>query len=120
MGGKQKVAEQQRRANAIAQASMRKQAQQAQTQRRAALRSSQADRRAGAKQNAALVKAERQSAALLAQIGAGADAEANLRTDVIQDEEAARRKLLAGGSRSAYGFARPTGVGLGGGNSILG
>lgn len=83
---------------------------------RIAVRTATSERKQSARQNTALVAAEKNSTALLAQVGQ----DANLRTDVITDEEAARKKLLSMGGRSAYGFGRPATSGLGGGSSQLG
>ena len=113
MGGKQKEL---KKANAIAQASMQKQAQQTRKANRQAVRSAQQDRKLEKRQGAALIAAERESAALLAQVGDNAA----LRTDYIQDEEAARKKLLKMSGGGAYGFSRPMGTMLGGGMSQLG
>lgn len=67
-------------------------------------------------QNAALISAEQETAKMMAQVGK----EKNLRTEVIDDEDESRKKLLSMGGKSAYGFARPSGSGLGGGSSTLG
>lgn len=84
---------------------------------RAAIRAGAADRRAAARQNAALIAAERQSAAALAALGKGEE----IRTEVIDDEEAKRRTVGVGTRRSAYGFSRPVGMGgLGGAPTNLG
>jgi hypothetical protein len=53
---------------------------------------------------------------MMAQVGQ----EKDLRTEVIDDEDEARKKLLSMGGKSAYGFSRPSGSGLGGGSSTLG
>jgi hypothetical protein len=124
MGGKQKAQQAQtaalKRANQLKAQSLKTQAKNAANARRIAVRTAAADRRASNRQNAALVKAERQSAALLAQIGNKEEAAPDLRTEFIQDEEAARKKLSGISGSGAYGFSRPSGFGLGGGKSMLG
>ncbi len=115
MGGKQKLANAQAQANKIASQTARQQAADAAKARRVAVRTAQADRRQAANQNRALVRAERQSAAALASLQDTQD----VTTEFITDEEALRKKN-GGGMRSAYGFARPMGFGLGGGKTMLG
>ena len=83
---------------------------------RIAVREAELARDQSAAQNAALIAAEQESAKLLAQVGK----EKNLRTEVIEDEEAARKKLLSMSGMSSYRFARPSGSGLGGGRTTLG
>lgn len=103
-------------ANALTAQGMRQSAQQARKANRVAVRTAQQERKASSRQNQQLIAAERASAAALAKVGEGQ----NIRTDVINDPEAERKRLLAMGGRSAYGFQRPGGSGLGGGMSPLG
>ena len=113
MGGQNKAADQLKRNAQMTQAQTARQNKKA---NRIAVRTATQERKQSARQNQQLIAAEKQSAALLAQVGQ----DTNLRTDVITDEEAARKKLMAMGGRSAYGFGRPAMSGLGGGSSTLG
>lgn len=118
MGGKQKLADQQHQANKLAAQSMRQQAQQNARARRVAARAARVDRQQSSRQNQALIKAQRQNAAALSALNQ--DDPANLRTEFIEDEEVARRRLLRMSGRNAYGFSRPSSTSLGGGSSQLG
>ena len=116
-GGNDALARAQNRATINARKTARSQAVEARKERRAAIRAGVADRKAAAAQNRALVEAERQSAKALEEL----NQERDIRTEVIDDEEAKRRKVAIGARRSAYGFSRPSGnLGLGGGPSNLG
>jgi hypothetical protein len=115
MGGKQK-AKAQERANQLAAKNARMAQRTAKRERRLAKRLSRQDRRAAQERNEKLIEAERNSAAELAKLQ-GAQ---NIQTEFVDDREARRRKLLARQGRSAYGFARGSGAGLGGGDSKLG
>jgi hypothetical protein len=115
MGGKQKK-RQIREMQRATQLTLAQNAAQNLEANRIAVREAELARDQSAAQNAALIAAEQESAKLLAQVGK----EKNLRTEVINDEEVARKKLRSMGRKSAYGFARPSGSGLGGGSSTLG
>jgi hypothetical protein len=65
------------------------------------------------RQNAALVAAERDSAAALAALDQG-----NVETEFIEDDEMMRRQM--GGRKGAYSFGRPMSSMLGGGDTRLG
>lgn len=116
MGGRQKQAKAQERANQLAERSAKRQQQLAKRERKVAKRTARQERRASTRQNQQLVAAEQASAAKLAELGK----DDNLSTEYIEDDEAKRRKLMASGGRSAYGFSRGSGYGLGGGSSKLG
>jgi hypothetical protein len=115
MGGKQKK-RQIREMQRATQLTLAQNAAQNLEANRIAVREAELARDQSAAQNAALIAAEQESAKLLAQVGK----EKNLRTEVINDEEVARKKLRSMGRKSAYGFARPSGSGLGGGRTTLG
>jgi hypothetical protein len=115
MGGKQKLAQAQSQANAIAAQTARQQAKASRQSNRVAVRSAKQDRRAGAAQSAALIAAEKESAAALAAL----DQNQNVETQYIEDEDAMRRKM-GGAGRSSYNFGRPLSNLLGGGKSMLG
>lgn len=118
MGGKQKLANAQNQANALAKQSMRQQAMANLKAQRQAQRAAQTDRRFQANQNRMLADAERQSAEALA----ASQQNQQVRTDYIDDEEAMRRRrgVGGGGGGGGYGFNRPMGSGLGGSPSRLG
>lgn len=116
MSGQQKLAKATQAATAQAAATARQQAKQTRKANRVAVRTAQKDRKQSAAQNAALVQAERESAAALAAIDQGGQ----VNTEFIQDEEALRKVRGLRGVRSAYGFQRPAGMGLGGGMTQLG
>lgn len=115
MGGKQKLAKAQTQANQIAAQSQRKQAQASRKATRVAVRTAKQDRVAGNAQSAALIAAEKESAAALAAL----DQNRNVETQYIEDEDAMRRKM-GGAGRSSYNFGRPLSNMLGGGKSMLG
>ena len=112
MGGKNKLAEAQSKASAIAQQTAMKQAKAARAANRVAVRTAQQDRRVGTRQNAALIAAERDSAAALAALDQG-----NVQTEFIEDDEMMRRQ---GGRKGAYSFGRPMSTMLGGSDTRLG
>lgn len=116
MGGKQKLAAAQNRANRIAESNARKQRRTAKRDRKVSARLAQRERKSSNRQNRQLVNAEKRSAAQLAELAKND----GLETEFIEDEEVAKRKLRAQGGRSAYGFARGSNTGLGGGSSQLG
>jgi transcription-repair coupling factor (superfamily II helicase) len=115
MGGSQKKKQtEQLRKNA--QMTLAQNARLSRQANRIAVRQAGKARKQSAAQNAALVAAEKETARMMAQVGQ----EKDLRTEVIDDEDEARKKLLSMGGKSAYGFSRPSGSGLGGGSSTLG
>ncbi len=116
MGGKQKLADAQNRANMLAKQSMRQQAMANLKAERQAQKAAQTDRRFQANQNRMLAAAERQSAEALA----ASQQNQQVRTDYIEDEEAMRQRRGGGGGGGGYGFGRPMGSGLGGSPSRLG
>jgi len=112
MGGKNKLAEAQSKASAIAQQTAMKQAKAARAANRVAVRTATQDRRVATRQNAALIAAERDSAAALAALDQG-----NVQTEYIEDDEMMRRQ---GGRKGAYSFGRPMSSMLGGADTRLG
>ena len=116
MGGRQRQAKALERANKIAENSSKRQAQLAKREKKVARRTGRQERKSSAKQNAELIAAEEATANKLAALGQDQD----LTTEYIQDEDEKRKKLVSSGVRGAYGFARPSGNGLGGGSSVLG
>ena len=115
MGGQQKLAKAQKQANQIADRTRVLQSRSGKQANRIAVRSGKREKKAAATQTAALVAAEKESAAALAALTEGRD----VQTEFIVDEEAKRKRGGMGGS-SAYGFSRPAMTGLGGGNTRLG
>jgi predicted nuclease of restriction endonuclease-like (RecB) superfamily len=116
MGGKQKLAKAQQRANQIAQTTARKQRRAAKRERKVSTRLGKRELKSSRRQNRQILAAERRSAAKMAELAKND----GLETEFIEDEEVAKRKLRAQGGRSAYGFARGNSQGLGGGYSQLG
>ena len=115
MGGSQKKKQtEQLRKNA--QMTLAQNARLSRQANRIAVRQAGKARKQSAAQNAALVAAEKETARMMAQVGQ----EKDLRTEVIDDEEAARKKLRSMSGMSSYRFARPSGSGLGGGRTTLG
>jgi hypothetical protein len=103
-------------ANAIAAANLRRQAAADRQANRIAVRTAAAQRKQDAAQNAAILNVQQTNAALLAQTQ-----DAPGQTELI-DERETRRRAMAMGGFSPYGFRRggPGKGGLGGGSPMLG